>query len=106
MRRTPGCNLRAQGVCSRPQQEIDLWIGQYSSRRSLMAFPPVGISEIGRGCVAIGTEGSSDGLLQCASEGDHDEPDWGSPATTARKDSAPVAAMSKQRALQKLTNPR
>lgn len=41
---------------SRPQQEIDLWIGQYSLRRSLMAIPPGGLREIGRGCVALGTE--------------------------------------------------
>jgi hypothetical protein len=60
-------------------------MGQYSLRRSLMAFPPVGLSGIGRGCVAIGTEGSSDGLLQCLSEGDHDEPDWSNPATAGRK---------------------
>jgi hypothetical protein len=50
-----------------------------------MAFPPVGLGEIGRGCGAIGTEGLSDGLLQCLSEGDYDEPDWSSPATAEGK---------------------
>src|SRR6266567_5899164 len=73
MRRIPGCNLRAQGVCSRPQQEVDLWIGQYSFRRSLMAFPPVGLAEISCWCVANGMGSSRDGLLQCLSEGSHDK---------------------------------
>src|SRR5208282_1545006 len=85
MRCTPSRIVLGLGMSSRPQQESDLWTGQYSLRRSLMASPPVGLSEIGRGCVAIGTEGSSDGLLQCLSEGDHDEPDWSDPATTERK---------------------
>ena len=70
MRRTPGCNLRAEGVCSRPQQEIDLWIGQYSLRRSLIAFPLGRVGGISRWYVAIGAESLSDGLLQCLSEGD------------------------------------
>ncbi len=69
MRRTPGCNLRALGVCSRPQQEIDLWIGQYSLRRSLMTSPSGRIGEISRWYVVVGTESLSDGLLQCLSEG-------------------------------------
>lgn len=85
MRCTPSRIVLGLGMSSRPQQESDLWTGQYSLRRSPMAFPPMGLSEIGRGCVAIGTEGSSDGLLQCLSEGDHDEPDWSNPATAERK---------------------
>src|SRR5271157_5667530 len=43
----------------------------------------------------MGSESLPDGLLQCLSEGDHDEPDWGNPATAegkaarARRNEAP-----------------
>jgi hypothetical protein len=55
MRCTPSRIVLGLGMSSRPQQESDLWTGQYSLRRSLIAFPPGRIGEISRWYVAIGT---------------------------------------------------
>jgi len=50
-----------------------------------MTFPPVELGEIGRGWVGQSERKGSDGLLQCLSERDHDEPDWSSAATAEGK---------------------
>src|ERR1700719_2460170 len=83
MRRTPGCHLRAQGVCSRPQQEIDLWIGQYSLRRSLTGISSWKNRRNQSLVCGNRDEGLLDGLLQCLSEGDYDEPDGSNSETAA-----------------------
>src|SRR5271157_5380160 len=49
MRCTPSRIVLGLGMSSRPQQESDLWIGQCSLRRSLMAISPPGLGEIGCG---------------------------------------------------------